>query len=447
MVGRLRKGVSRDLATTELGLILHGLREMNAKGYDSTGGAPVGMAVNELQSDLTRGVRPALLAVLGAVMLVLLIACVNVTNLLLARGAQRRAEFAMRAALGAAQGRLVRQLLTESLVIALLGAVFGIAIAITGVRALVALSPPGLPRVSAMSVDGKVFLFAFGLTTLIGVVVGLVPALQASREDLHTGMRQSARRTAGDRQWTRRVLVVGEVSLAAVLLVSTGLLLRTMQHLFAVDPGFDASHLLTMQVQASGHRFDSDAAGLQFFTEALERVRRVPGVVSAGLTAELPLSGEADVYGVEFEGENNSIAESALRYAVSPGYIETMHIPLRRGRLLNEHDGPGAPAVVLISEAFAKRKFPGRDPIGQRVRVGLDAGHADKPWATIVGVLGNVKQQSLAMGDSDAFYISNAHWAWFDMRSLSWCARMGMRRNLLLLYAMRSGRWTRTNRS
>jgi putative ABC transport system permease protein len=198
------------------------------------------------------------------------------------------------------------------------------------------------------------------------------------------------------------------------IVVSTGLLLRTMQHLFAVDPGFDASHLLTMQVQASGHRFDSDAAGLQFFTEALEQVRRVPGVVSAGLTAELPLSGEPDVYGVEFEGENNSIAESALRYTVSPGYIETMHIPLRRGRLLNEHDGPGAPAVVLISEAFANRRFPGRDPIGQRVRVGLDVGHADKPWATIVGVLGNVKQQSLAMGDSDAFYILNAHWAWFD---------------------------------
>jgi putative ABC transport system permease protein len=415
MVGRLRKGVSRNQATTELGLIVHRLTEMNARGYGTTGGAPVGMAVNELQSDLTRGVRSALLAVLGAVMLLLLIACVNVTNLLLAGGAQRRAEFAMRAALGAVQGRLVRQLLTESLVIALLGAVFGMAIAITGVRALVALSPPGLPRVRAISLDGGVFLFAFCLTTLIGVVVGLVPALRASRnDDLQMGMRQSSRRTSGDRQWTRRVLVVGEVSLAAVLLVSTGLLLRSMQHLFAVDPGFDVSHLLTMQVQASGHRFDSNAAGLQFFTEVLERVRRVPGVVSAGLTAELPLTGEADVYGVEFDGENNSIAESTLRYAVSPGYIETMHIPLRRGRVLNDHDGPGAPTVVLISEAFANRKFAGRDPIGQRVRVGLDAGHADRPWATIVGVLGNVKQQSLAMGDSDAFYISNAHWAWFD---------------------------------
>jgi putative ABC transport system permease protein len=414
MVGRLREGVSEEQAATELDVILHELAQRFAKGYDSSGGAPAGMTVNELQSDLTRGVRPALLAVLGAVMLVLLIACVNVTNLLLARGAQRQAEFAMRAALGAAQGRLVRQLLTESLLLALLGAVFGMMIAIAGARALVALSPPGLPRVSAMGVDGAVFLFALGLTTLIGVVVGLVPALQASRKDLHTGMQQSSWRTTGGRQWMRRILIVAEISLAAVLLVSTGLLLQSMQHLFAVDPGFDASHLLTMQVQESGHRFNSETAQLRFFTEALEQVRRVPGVVSAGLTVQLPLSGDADVYGVEFEGENNPSGEPALRYAVTPGYIETMRIPLRRGRLLNEHDGPGAPVVVLISEAFANRKFSGRDPIGQRVRVGLDAGHADKPWATIVGVLGNVKQQSLAMGDSDSFYISTAQWAWVD---------------------------------
>ena len=414
MVGRLREGVSKAQAAAELDFIVHRLAQINARGYDSTGGAPAGMVVNELQSDLTQGVRPALLAVLCAVVLVLFIACVNVTNLLLARGAQRRAEFAMRVALGAVQRRLVRQLLTESLVLALLGAVFGMGVAMAGLRALVALSPPGLPRVSAMSMDGGVFLFALGLTTLIGVVVGLFPALQASRKDLHTGMHHSSRRVAGEHQWTRRILVVSEVSLAAVLLVGAGLLLRSMQHLFAVDPGFDASHLLTMQVQASGHRFDSDAAELRFFTEALERVRRVPGVVSAGLTVELPLSGDFDVYGVEFEGENNSLGESALRYAVTPGYIEAMRIPLRRGRLLNEHDVAGAPVAVLISEAFANRKFPGRDPIGQRVRVGLDVGHEDKPWATIVGVVGNVKQQSLAMGDRDAFYISTAQWSWVD---------------------------------
>lgn len=414
MVGRLREGVSRVQAGSELTVILRTLAKINAKGYDSSGGAPDGMIVNELQHDLTEGVRPALMAVLGAVFLVLLIACVNVTNLLLARGAQRQAEFAMRAALGAARGRLIRQLLTESLVLAALGAAFGMVVAVGGVRTLVALSPPGLPRVSAIGVDGMVFLFALGITTLIGVVVGLVPALQASRRDLQTGMRQSSRRTAGGRQWARRTLVVTEVSLAAVLLVCTGLLLRSMQHLFAVDPGFDSSHLLTMQVQESGHQFDSDAAALRFFKQALEQVRQVPGVISAGFTVQLPLSGDEDVYGVEFEGKNNPNGEPALRYAVTPGYIEAMRIPLRRGRLLNEHDDAGAPVAVLINESFANLKFPGQDPIGQRVRVGPDVGHADKPWATVVGVVGNVKQQSLAMGNESAFYISTAQWPWAD---------------------------------
>jgi putative ABC transport system permease protein len=414
MVGRLRKGVSRERAGSELDVILSTLAQIYPKGYDSSGGAPDGMMVNELQSDLTQGVKPALLAVLGAVFLVLLIACVNVTNLLLARGAQRQGEFALRAALGAAQRRLVRQLLTESLLLALLGAVFGMVVAVAGVHALVALSPPELPRVSAIGVDGTVFLFALGLTTLIGVVVGLVPALQASRKDLHTGMQRSSRRTAGGRQWTRRILVVSEVSLAAVLLVTTGLLLRSMQHLFAIDPGFDASHLLTMQVQEFGHRFDSDEVRVRFLTQALEQVRQVPGVISAGFTGQLPLSGDSDVYGTEFEGKDDHGGDPAFRYAVTPGYIETMHIPLRRGRLLDEHDEAGAPVAVLINESFANRKFPGQDPIGRRVRMGPDVGHADRPWATIVGVLGNVKQQSLAVGDEDAFYISTAQWAWAD---------------------------------
>jgi putative ABC transport system permease protein len=414
MVGRLRAGVSRDQARSELDMILHTLAQMNAKGYDSSGGAPDGMIVNPLQSDLTRGVRPALLAVLGAVILVLLIACVNVTNLLLARAAQRRAEFAMRAALGAAQGRLVRQLLTESLLLAVLGAAFGMVVAIAGVQALVALSPPGLPRVNAIGVDGTVFLFALVITTLIGIVVGLVPALHASRNDLHTGMRHSSQRTTGGRQWTRRILVIAEVSLATVLLVSTGLLLRSMEHLFAVDPGFDASHLLTMQVQESGHRFDNDAARLRFFSQALERVRQVPGILSAGFTSQLPLSGDYDAYGVEFEKEKNPVGDPALRYAVTPGYIETMHIPLRRGRLLNDHDVAGAPGAVLIDESFANLKFPGQDPIGQRVRLGPDIGHADRPWATIVGVLGNVKQGALAVSGENAFYISSAQWPWVD---------------------------------
>jgi len=412
MVGRLRDGVTKGQATLEMQLILPGLAQEHAAGYDSTGGPPKNMIVNELQSDLTNAVRPALFAVLGAVVLVLLIVCVNVTNLLLARCAQRQSEFMMRAALGASHTRILRQMLTESCILAGLGAAFGMIVAFAGVRALIALSPPQLPRLSAISVNAPVFLFGLGITTLLGIVVGLAPALQVSRKQLHGGFGSA--RTIGSRHWTRSVLVIAEVSLAAVLLVGTGLLLRSMQHLFSVDTGFHASGLLTMQVQQSGHPLDRDAASFRFFNQALEQVRQVPGVLSAGFTAQLPLSGESDVYGVEVEGKNNPNGDPALRYAVLPGYVETMQIPLRRGRLLNEHDTAGAPIAVLISESLADREFPGLDPLGRRVRVGLDAGHEDRPWATVVGVVGNVKQKSLAVGDEDAFYINTSQWAWVD---------------------------------
>ncbi len=414
MIGRLRPGVQNTQATGELNAVLQMLGQQNAAGYNGSGGVPSGMMVNPLQKDLTRGVRPALFAVLGAVFFVMLIACVNVANLLLARGAQRRAEFALRAALGAARSRVARQLLTETILLATIGAILGIAVAAGALRALIALSPPGLPQVHAMAIDPAALLFALGIAVVVGVILGLVPAFQLSREDLNTGMRQSARSTTGTRQWGRHALVVSEISLAAVLLVGTGLLLRSMQHIFAVDPGFDSTHLLTMQVQTSGRRFDTDAARVRFFADALERVRHLPGVVSAGFTTQLPLSGDGDVYGMELQGETAAQQTPALRYAVTPGYIETMHIPLLRGRLLNDHDIAGAPPAVLINQALADLKFPHQDPIGHLVRVGPDAGNIARPWATIAGVLGDVKQSSLSIGGEQAFYISTAQWTWTD---------------------------------
>jgi putative ABC transport system permease protein len=414
MIGRLRPGVTRERATSELDAILPILAQQYAKGYDSSGGAPSGVIANPLQHDLTADVRPALLGILGAVTLILLIACVNATNLLLARAAQRRAEFSIRAALGAARARLIRQLLTESLLLAIFGGTFGLIVAAVGVRALVALSPPGLPRVEAIGLNGAGFLFALGISTLVGVAVGLAPAFHVYRIDPQAGLHQNSRGTTGSHQWTRRTLVIAEISLAFVLVVSAGLLLRSMEHILSIDPGFDASHLLTMQVQESGHRFDSDAASIQFFSRALEAAHRVPGVVSAGFTAQLPLSNDYDVYGVEVERENNPRGNPSLRYAVTPGYIETMRIPLRRGRLLNEHDIKGAPVAVLINESFASHRFPGQDPLGQHMRMGPDTGRADRPWATVVGVVGNVKQDPLAVGDMDAFYVSTEQWTWAD---------------------------------
>jgi putative ABC transport system permease protein len=413
MVGRLRPGVSGNQAGSELNGILRTLTHTYANGYDSSGGPPDGMVINRLQDDITRAVKPALLAILGAVGLVLLIVCVNVTNLLLALGARRRSEFAMRAALGAGRMRMIRQVLTESLLLSAIGGAFGLAVAALGVRALVALSPPGLPRVGAIHIDSAVFAFGLLITTAIGLIVGLLPALQASVSDPQSGLQQSSRTSAGGRQSTRRALAVSEIALALVLLVTAGLVLRSLQTLFAIDPGFDASHMVTMQVQEYGHRFDTDSARARFLTQALAAVAQVGGVSSAAFTSQLPLSGDFDVYGVEFES-HTATAEGALRYAVSPGYFETTRIPLLRGRVFDERDTANALGVVLISKSLAQSKFPHQDPIGQRVRVGPNTGHSELPWDTIVGVVGNVKQASLAVSQEDAFYIPTTQWPLVD---------------------------------
>jgi putative ABC transport system permease protein len=410
MIVRLRADATIDLARRDLAWIAQAaVPEFPRPRWASLA---QGLIVNSLQDDVTRGVKPALLAVFGAVILVLLIACVNVTNLLLARGAQRRGEFAMRAALGAARLRLIRQLVSESLLLAVLGGAFGMVVTQAGIPILLALSPPGLPRINAIRVDGTVFAFAFGITVLVGLVVGLIPAGQASRGDLLNGLQQTSARSAGGHQRTRRAFVVAEVALALVLMVSAGLLLHSLSRLFAVPPGFDSANLLTMQVQTYGVRYDNARICHQFFEQALDAVRRVPGVTAAAFTSQLPLSGDSDVYGARFENDSPDVGYPVFRYAVTAGYFETMGIPLRRGRLLETHDVAGAPLVILISESFAKRRFPNQDPIGKRVQVG--GGRIGRAMFTIVGVVGDVKQMSLAMSDSDAVYTTTTQWHWAD---------------------------------
>lgn len=419
IVGRLKPGAAADQAQREIYAV--GRTPLSEFARPAWANLSKGLMVHVLQDDLTRAVRPALLAVLSAVLLVLVIASVNVTNLLLARGAQRRGEFAMRAALGAGRSRLMRQLLTESLLLALVGGVLGIMIAQLGIGTLMALSPANLPRVNAIALNGSVFVFAMTITTLTGLAVGLIPALNASRGDLHPGIRQDSRGSVGVSHYTtRRVLVVAEVAIALVLLVSAGLLLRSLRRLFAIAPGFEASHLLTMQVEAAGHGYDPDAARYRFFEQASEAVRGVPGVTSASFTSQLPLSDDFEKYGYEFatvpSDNNPNEDESAFRYTVTPDYFRTMRIPLRKGRLLDVHDIAGAPEAILISESFAKRKFPGLDPIGQRIRLGPELGEwgRNHPWDVIVGVVGDVKQASLALNQPDAFYVATGQWSWVD---------------------------------
>ncbi len=299
-----------------------------------------------------------------------------------------------------------------------MGGALGLIVAWFGVRALIALSPPGLPRPHAIRLDQASFAFAFGVTTMVGLLVGLLPALDAARNEWSLGLGRASRRTTGGRRVIRRALVVAEVALALVLLVGAGLLWRSLERLLAVTPGFDSSHVLTMQVQEVGHRDDPDEARLQFYRLALDAVRAVPGVTSAAFTNQLPLSGDFEGYGVLFEslstaapGEENS---SALRYAVTPDYFSTMRVPLLRGRFLEAGDLTSGPEAILINESYARREFSGRNPIGERVRLGPEIGDSARPWDVIVGVVGDVKQTSLALGPPDAFYVASGRWSWVD---------------------------------
>ncbi len=409
MIGRLRAGMSPDQAKADLARIATApVAEFPRPGWSSL---KQGFLVDALQDEVTRGVKPALLAIFGAVILVLLIACVNVTNLLLARAAQRQGEFAMRAALGAAPPRLIRQLIAESLLLAFFAGTIGLLVAELGIRVLIALSPAGLPRVGAIRMDSSVFLFALGITTLIGIGVGLIPAIHASRGELQNALRQNSQHTVGGHPLARRTFVVAEVALALILTVSAGLLLHSLSRLMSVPPGFQAAHLLTMQVQTYGAKYDDDRICHQFFEQSLDAVRRIPGITAAAFTSQLPLSGDSDVYGPHFEGDSPDASFSVFRYAVTEGYFNAMDIPLRRGRLLDSHDTGAAPRVAVISESLAKRRYPNEDPIGKRFHMG---GKLDSQQFTIVGVVGDVKQMSLGLDDSDAVYTTTTQWHWAD---------------------------------
>jgi putative ABC transport system permease protein len=260
-----------------------------------------------------------------------------------------------------------------------------------------------------------VFGFAAGLSALIGILVGLIPAVAAGRASGTDGLHRSGSRSTGGRARIRSTLVIAEVALALTLLVSAGLLLRSVGRLTSVEPGFDPDRVVTMQVVEAGRAFTSGESQLLFYEQALEAVRGVPGVVEAGFTSQLPLSGDIDGYGYEHQehpearpGEDGA----ALRYAVSPGYFAAMRIPLVTGRLLNEADRSGAPLAVVINQSFAEQLVGKRDPIGQRLRFGPQMGSGK--WMEVVGVVGDVKQQSLAADAPAAFYTATGQWEWVD---------------------------------
>jgi putative ABC transport system permease protein len=414
MVARLTSGVTLDQVNREL-LAISGspVAEFPRPRWATL---EQGLLVETLHGAVTSGVRPTLLAILGAVLLLLAIACANVTNLLLARGERRRCELAVRAALGAGRSRIVRQILTETLVLALGGGMFGLGIAAFGVRVIVALAPAGLPRLDAVQLDAYVFLFMLTLTTIVGVVVGLAPALRGASVDMRVDLHAGSRTMGGGFRRMRQTFVIVEVALSLALLVGAGLMLRSMERLASIDPGFDTANVLTMQIVATSRRQESQDMMFQYFKAVLDAVRGVTGVTSAAFTSQLPLSGDVDAYGSVFESlpQANAGSGPAMRYTVTPDWFHTMRIPVLRGRALDAQDQPGAPESILISESFARRRFGAQDSIGQRVRFGNEINLSDHPWGTVVGVVGDVKQESLALATPDAFYVSLGQWLWVD---------------------------------
>ena len=328
---------------------------------------------------------------------VLLIACANVANLLLARGMSRSREMAVRAALGAGRGRLIRQLITESLLLWTAGGIAGLAVGAYLLQILADLAPVELPRAAAIGIDGWVLVFSAALSVGTGLVFGLLPALNTTPLRSPNALASDARGSvSGSSRRARQALVIVDLAVALVLLVGAGLMLKSVGRLVSVDPGFNSERVLTAQLSLIGEAYREDPAVYAFTERVVARLRGLPGVEAAAAAGQIPMGGNGDRFGFHIEGmqpANPAEAPSPERYSVTPDYFRVMQIPLRRGRLLTEADTTTAAPVIVISDTAARTLFRGNDPIGRRVRIG---GPTGTPWRTIVGVVGDVRHTDLA---------------------------------------------------
>ncbi|HYN85040.1 MAG TPA: ABC transporter permease [Pyrinomonadaceae bacterium] len=399
-IGRLKPGVSLEQAQAELAAVAQELRQQYPDENTNAGAGLV-----SLHEQLVGEVRTSLLAFVAAVGFVLLIACANVANLLLARAAARRKEMAIRTALGASRWRIVRQLLTESLLLSACGAAVGFLLALWAKDLLVALGSDALPHLGRTALDARVLLFTLGVTILTGLVFGLAPALSASRPDLNEALKEGGGKgvTGGARGRLRGLLVVSEVALSLVLLISAGLLVKSFMRLREVDPGFDSRGVLTMNVFLPGARYGEDAQQAAFFDRAVEELRARAGVEAVGVTSNLPISGNYDRVGFYVEDRPAASREDVPdleRYIVNDDYFRAMSIPLREGRGFGAQDGADAPPVALVNEAAAKKFWPGESAVGRRVRT-----DPESPWRTVVGVVGDVRHYGLETAANMQFYV------------------------------------------
>jgi len=390
VVARLAAGATIERANQEIGAICQRL----AQQYPETN-RNVGAFVAPMRDHFVGESRSLLAVLCGAVGFVLLIACVNIANLLLARAVNRRHEIAIRTAMGAGRRHLVRQLLTEALVLASAGGACGLALAYWSLRFLDKLVPKGISGMTALALDGRVLGFTLAVSLATGVVFGLLPAFQTMRVDLHEALTQGGgRRVAGGTgRRMQQALVISEVALAFVLTAGAGLMIRTFVLLRGVDPGFRTQNILTVRTSMPSRLYQDDTKREAFFNEALRRVEALPGVVSAGFTNGVPIAFKGWVNGFTIEDRPvlgaGQFSNSNFRL-VTPGYLATLGIPLRKGRAIEARDRPGAPYVTLVNEAFERKFWPGGNALGKRLRFG-----SGQPWVTIVGVIGDIRQSGL----------------------------------------------------
>ncbi len=399
-VGRLKPGVSIAQADADL----NSIAERLAQQYPNTN-RPWRIATKSLHNEIVGNSRTSLLVLFGAVFFVLLIACVNVANLLLARATAREREIAIRTSVGAGRGRIVRQLLTESLLLALISSALGILLAQWAIDALRLLGPEQLPRLQAISLDGRILLFTLGLTVLTGFLFGLAPALQAGQVNLNELLKEGGRAGASNRQRRLRdALVVVEVALALVLLVGAGLLIRSFWKLNQTDPGFNPDNVLTTSLTLPRARYDTPEKVTAFQQLLLKKMAALPGVQSAGLTSDLPWTGYDENAGFTIEGKTfpPNAGPGGRYHFVSADYFSTTGVPLVAGRFFTANDGLNSPNVVLINRSMAELYWPGESAVGKRFTFSNQP--KEKDWYNIVGVVGDVKDFPTSTAAVPAFY-------------------------------------------
>jgi putative ABC transport system permease protein len=409
VVARLKPGATVQQAQSELDAINQRLGE--TYGETNSGWS---VRVTNLREQLVGAVRSSLLILLGAVAFVLLIACANVANLLLARASARQKEIAVRTALGASRFQIIRQLLTESVLLSVIGGAIGLGLSVWLTRLLISVSPANSPRFDEIQMDGRVFLFTLGVTVITGLVFGLAPALQTSRPDLNDTLKESGRRGSGGERHNSlgSLLIVSEIALSFMLLVGAGLLIKSFMRVRDVSPGFNAANVLTMRLSATPGKYASGEPRAQLYRQVMEKVKSVPGVEAAGAVLSLPLGGDTFNVGRSYirEGRPFTPEESANAsyLVITPDYFRALQIPLSAGRTFNDQDTSQSPKVVIVNQTMALQLWPGESPVGKRITVWRD----EKFAREIVGVVGDTKPSLDTPADSEMYvpYAQDANW-------------------------------------